>query len=58
METSFAGRCISRLLSRWTVIVVMTLVTLWGIHQRIATLEHGTTHTINHIAVIPSASIR
>jgi hypothetical protein len=57
METSWMGRCLSGILSRWTVLALMTIATLWGIHHRLTDLDH-TAHTADHVAVIPSTSIR
>jgi hypothetical protein len=57
MEDTLTGRCLSRIISRWTVVVLMTVGVLWGIHHRLTDLERMA-RTPAHIAVIPSTTIR
>jgi hypothetical protein len=54
MEETYMGRAFSALISRWTLLLVVTFGVLLGIHHRLDQIGQSATH----VAIVPSTSIR
>jgi hypothetical protein len=50
MEESSMGRVASRILSRWTLLLIVTVAVIWGIHSRLDRVG------VERVTVVPSTS--